>query len=182
MSFEDDANKLIRKIQKVCARHDVLTTFLAVETIMEIVLEQLPDDDVRYQLMVRLIKVNLFLSAFDDVKPDASALELSALASISDNEILTVAILGKIKALVDFCVRHWDQNRKRKDLASLRRDYKVDATRTAPLLGKLGRKFDDQDLEQMFTVFTELTSDMVNSIEDADRRVIRRGRLTPVEG
>src|SRR6266516_828925 len=107
MSFVKDSNVLIRQIQKKCRGHEVTTAFLAVTTVIETILEQMPNDDLRNQFLLRLIQSNLLLSAFDGIKQDTSGQDPNTLALISDNELLTVATLGKIKGLVDLCIRHW---------------------------------------------------------------------------
>ena len=167
--FEKEANKLIRRLQKECARQDFTVALLAVTTVMDSIMEQVPDDVVRFSLMVVLIQSMLSRPSFDKIRPDVSSGQLENPAEMSDNEGLTTLMLAKIKGLAELCVRQWAQNRSRLDLTALRHHYRIEAVRAVPL-AKLGQQFDDSDLQRLFDIFITLTTDMTDSIEDTDRR------------
>ena len=117
-------NKLVRKLSHACKGQDLITMFVALETVMEDVIEQISDDRLRNLITIRLIQMTVFLPSLASIKIDASQQDLKTIAEITDNDIRYAVVLGKIKAIVDIATPLSLDGQTRESLSSLRRPYK----------------------------------------------------------
>jgi hypothetical protein len=90
------AYRLQLRIAKSCVGESVVDAFVALGTVMEGILDDMDDKQLRYLLTIRLIHMFLHLPSFDDL----STWPLQTGSASNGDEVRNAAILAKVKELV----------------------------------------------------------------------------------
>jgi hypothetical protein len=90
-------DKIARRVMSACKGNDLFVAFAALENVMEGVLEQIPDRELRNHIAIRLIYMILTLPVFADLGKSNLPEEAADIADLSNDGERDAAALAAIK-------------------------------------------------------------------------------------
>lgn len=91
---------LVTNIEGICDGKELVAIIAALSEVAEHILEHLPSDELRNQMILRLINTLVFISTADNLETAELERVLGGISKIPDQDTRNVAILGHIKALI----------------------------------------------------------------------------------